>query len=188
MSSRTPSAVAKKTKSAPNPRLLYYAYGNEIMSIWRRSTTAILVGGVAIVIVAAAIAFMISTFRPAINVEIGSGVFNLLIAKDEPSRVTGLSGVEKLDPNDGLLMAFASDDTWEIWMKDMKVPIDILWLNNSKEIVFIVKNVGPEHSTDKIFKPTTMARYVIELPAGSVNHYGIGVGEKLEFTVEGIKE
>lgn len=141
-----------------------------------------------VVIIAAAIAFMVSTFRPMVSVEIGSGVFNLVIAKDDPSRVTGLSGVDKLNPNDGLLMAFASDYTWEIWMKDMKVPIDILWLDSSKEIIYIVKNVDPEFSTSKIFKPTTKARYVIELPAGSTNNYGISVGEKLEFDVGEVKE
>jgi len=157
------------------------------MSVWRSSTTAILVGGVVVVVIAAAIAFMISTFRPTTSVEMGSGVFHLWIAKDEPSRVTGLSGVEKLNPTDGLLMAFASDDTWEIWMKDMKVPLDILWIDSSKEIVYIVKNVGPELSTDKIFKPTTKARYVIEIPAGSVRNYSISVGEKLEFEVGDIK-
>ncbi|MFZ2126140.1 MAG: DUF192 domain-containing protein [Candidatus Microsaccharimonas sp.] len=158
------------------------------MSVWRSSTTAILVGGLVVVIIAAAIAFMVSTFRPMVSVEIGSGVFNLVIAKDDPSRVTGLSGVDKLNPNDGLLMAFASDYTWEIWMKDMKVPIDILWLDSSKEIIYIVKNVGPELSTSKIFRPNTKARYVIELPAGSANNYGISVGEKLEFDVGEVKE
>lgn len=158
------------------------------MIVWRPSTTAFLVGGIMVVVLAVAIAFMVSTFRPTVSVEIGDGVFNLVIAKDEPSRVTGLSGVEKLNPTEGLLMAFASDDTWEIWMKDMKFPLDIIWIDSKKEIVYIVKNADPALSTSKIFRPTTDARYVIELPAGSVKDYNINVGDALVFDVGEVKK
>ena len=80
-------------------------------------------------------------------------------------------------------MVFESDDTWGIWMKDMKVPIDIIWLDNEKGVIYIVKNASPESSTDKIYKSTEDARYVIELSAGSVQKYGISVGQKAEFEV-----
>lgn len=158
------------------------------MSIWRPSTTAILVGGVVVIVIAAAIAFAAANFKPATSVKIGGGVFSVWMATDEPSRVTGLSGVEILKPNGGLLMAFASDGLWEIWMKDMKVALDIIWLDNTKEVVHIVKNASPELSTDKIFKPTKPARYVLELPAGTVEEFDINVGQKAEFEVGEVKE
>ena len=157
------------------------------MSIWRPSTTAILITGVLAIIVAVTISFVVTNFKPTTSVKLGGGVFSLWIAKTEAARVTGLSGVEELKPNGGLLMAFASDDTWEIWMKDMKIPLDLLWLNDKKEITYIVKNVSPDLSTSKTFKPTSKARYVIELPAGSVQKSNINVGQKVDFEVEDIK-
>lgn len=158
------------------------------MSIWRPSTTALLIGGVVVIVIAVAIAFVVTNFKPTTSVKLGGGVFDVWIAKDEPSRVTGLSGVEELKPNGGLLMAFASDDTWEIWMKDMKVALDIVWLDSTKEVVHIVKNASPELSTDKIFKPTKPARYVLELPAGAVQEFNINVGQTAEFEIGEVKE
>lgn len=157
------------------------------MSIWRRSTTAILVAGILVVIVASIVAFAITTFRPTVEVKMGSGVFQLWVAKDEPSRVTGLSGVEKLKPNGGLLMAFASDEEWGIWMKDMKVDLDIIWLDQDKKVVHTVKNAAAALGTDKTFVPTKPARYVVELPAGSAQKYGIKTGQTAVFEdIEGI--
>jgi uncharacterized membrane protein (UPF0127 family) len=158
------------------------------MSIWRPSTTAILIAGVVIVIIAVAVAFALANFRPTTSVKLGGSVFNVWTALGEPSRVTGLSGVESLKPNGGLLMAFTSDDTWSIWMKDMNISLDIIWLDSTKDVVHIVKNAGPELSTHTTFTPNKPARYVLELAAGSVQKYDINVGDRAEFEVGEIKE
>lgn len=153
------------------------------MSIWRPHTTAILIGGLVIILIAAAVAFMVSNFQPTTQLRLGTGIFNARIAATEASRANGLSGVETMKPNDALILVFPNDDEWGIWMKDMKVSIDILWLNSSKEIVYIVKNASPELGETKTFSPNDPARYVIELPAGSVQEIGVGVGDKAEFTM-----
>jgi uncharacterized membrane protein (UPF0127 family) len=158
------------------------------MSIWRPSTTAILIAGVVVVIVAVAISFALANFRPTTSVKLGGSVFNVWTALDEQSRVIGLSGVESLKPNGGLLMAFSSDDTWGIWMKDMNIALDIVWLDSTKEVVHIVKNAAPELSTNTTFTPGKSARYVLELAAGSVQKYDINVGDKAEFEIGEVKE
>ena len=78
-------------------------------------------------------------------------------------------------------MKFPHDDTWGIWMKDMKVPIDIIWLNQHKRVVYIVKNASPELSTTMTFNPKEPARYVLELPAGSVDKAAIKSGNFASF-------
>ena len=153
------------------------------MSVWRPRTTGILIGGVVLVVIASAVAFMISTFHPLTEIRMGSGVFKARIADDESERVKGLSGVSQLNPDDALLMVFDSDDKWGIWMKGMEVPIDILWLDSAKKVVHIVKNASPELSTETTFKPTDNARYVIEIPAGSVEKNNIKLGETTVFTI-----
>lgn len=155
------------------------------MSIWRSRTTAVLIGGVVIVVVAAAIAFMVSHFQPSTEVRLGSGVFSVRLAQDQTSRELGLSETTSLKANEGLLMVFDSDDTWGIWMKDMKIPIDIIWLDGQKTVVYSVKNAAPELSTSKIFKSKEPARYVLELTAGAVQEYGIKAGDKAEFKLVG---
>jgi len=107
------------------------------------------------------------------NVRIGDGIFKARLATTETDRQKGLSGVDNLSPDQALLMVFPSSDKWGIWMKDMKIPIDIIWLNENKQVVYIVKNAVPEELDLRTFIPKTSAKYVLELAAGSVDSRSI---------------
>jgi len=155
------------------------------MRLWRPHTTGILIGGVVVILIAIVVAFMVTHFQPKTNVRLGSAVFSVDLAADETSRVAGLSGVESLGSMEGLLMVFDTDDTAGIWMKDMKIPLDIVWLDSNKKVIYIVKNAAPELSTDKTFTPMQKARYVLEVPAGAVDKNGIKVGQTAVFKLEG---
>lgn len=148
---------------------------------WQRSTTIFLVIGVVVVVLASAIAYIVINFQPRVELRIGSGIFKTRVATNQTARELGLSGVGKLSADDGIIMAFPSDSTWNIWMNNMKVPIDIVWLDSNKKVVYIVRNADPQLHDDKIFVPLNPARYVVELPAGSVQQYGIKFGDQAEF-------
>ena len=155
------------------------------MRLWRPHTTGILIGGLVAILIAVVVSFILTHFQSTTDLRLGSGAFSAQIADTERERTKGLSGVSKMDPDDALIMVFDRDDTWGIWMKDMKVPIDILWLNSNKKVIYMVKNASPELSTDKTFKPNDPARYVIELPAGAIQANGIKVGEIAIFALQG---
>lgn len=148
---------------------------------WRPATTYVLVGGLVVLLISLTVAYILNTFVPTTSVRIGSGVYSLQIADTEAELAQGLSGVQELPVNGGLLMKFDSDNTWSIWMKDMEIPIDIIWLDKDKQVVYIVKGATPELSTDVVFSPKTDARYVIELPAGSVEKSGIKKNQTVIF-------
>ncbi len=154
---------------------------------WRPATTYVLIGGLVVLLMGVAIAYMVSAVRPTTQVRIAGSTYELWIADTEAERVQGLSGVERLDPNGGLLMDFEADGAWGIWMKDMKVPLDIIWLDANKKIVYIVKNASPELSTDTVFTPKNPARYVIELPAGSVDKAAINQNSKVVFDITAVR-
>lgn len=135
-----------------------------------------MIGGLVLILIWLVVSYALTTFRPTTSVRMGSGVYNLWIADDDAKLKQGLSGVAKLPPDGGLLMKFSHDDTWGIWMKDMKIPIDIIWLDAGKKVVYIVKNAAPELSTTTTFIPKDKARYVLELPAGSVERAAIRTG------------
>lgn len=155
------------------------------MSLWRPHTTGILIGGVVVIILASAAAFIAANFEPKTEIRMGSGVFNARVVDTEETRKKGLSGAAKLAPNEALLMVFETDAKWGIWMKDMKVSIDIIWLNSKKEVIYVVKNAAPDLSTTKTFTPNNPARYVIEIAAGGVSKNNIRIGERVLFTLEG---
>jgi len=155
------------------------------VSIWRPHTTGILIGGLVAILVALVASFMLNHFQPTTEVKLGSGLYNLRVASDEAARSKGLSGTTKLGPAEGLLMVFETDGNWGIWMKDMKVPIDIIWLDKDKTVVYMVTDASPQLSTDKKFIPISPARYVVELPAGAIQKAGIKIGAKAEFSLGG---
>lgn len=142
-----------------------------------------IVGAVVVTIVATALMLILTKFQPSITLYLGDGVFDAQIAKTQSAREKGLGGVSKLEPTQALILAFPSDDKWGIWMKDMKVPIDIIWLDKDKKVIYIVKNVQPEDSMDITYTPKSLARYVVELPAGTVEGKAILIGRAAVFDI-----
>ncbi|MES2630536.1 MAG: DUF192 domain-containing protein [Patescibacteria group bacterium] len=127
---------------------------------------------------------MTSQFKPTTEVRIGSGVYSLLLADTETELIQGLSGTESLEIDGGLLMDFGFDYTHGIWMKDMKYPLDLVWLDKSKTIVYVVRDAPPEDPVETVYSPGDNARYVIELPAGSIQKSDIKIGNKAEFNID----
>ncbi len=147
----------------------------------KNNSSALLITGTVVLIVAAAVALILSQMQPATVLRLGNGVFDANIASTQVSREKGLSGLTSLGPQRALIFAFPSDSAWPIWMKDMKVSIDIVWLDKDKKVVYSVKNVSPGDMT--IFKPSSFARYVIELPAGTIDGQRIQTGDIGEFDI-----
>lgn len=155
------------------------------MSRWRPHTTGIVIGGLVLILVALVASYMLRTFQTATEVRLGSGVFSVQLATTDKARKEGLSGVEKLASNGGLLMVFEKDDKWGIWMKDMKIPLDIIWLDKDKKVTYIVTDAQPELGVEKTYTPLEDSRYVLELPTQSVKNAGIRIGSVATFILEG---
>ena len=91
-----------------------------------------------------------------------------------------MSGRISLGKNDSMLFVFDSDSRPGFWMKDMKFPIDIVWLDASKKVVTIKRNATPESYLEAYY-PSAPARYVIELVSGRASELGIDVGTTLKW-------
>lgn len=117
-----------------------------------------------------------------ISAQMPSGSVCLEVAQTTEDRQKGLSGRANLKSGHGMLFVFDTPDTHGIWMKDMKFPIDIVWLDESKRVVSIEKSVSPD-SYPEIFKPTEPSLYVIELNSGASHGYGIGIGSRIDFAL-----
>lgn len=88
----------------------------------------------------------------------------------------GLSGRDTLPPDTGMLFRFPRDHVPIFWMKDMKFPIDIIWINDNF-IVDIVKNVPvPQDANLPTYSPHKPVDTVLEVPAGYSDSHGWGPG------------
>ncbi len=100
------------------------------------------------------------------------------IADSDRERKQGLAGLSSIPELYGMLFVFDKPDKYGFWMNGMLVPIDIFWINEKLEVVFIQKDIYPE-SYPEIFYPTSPAQYVLETRAGFSEQFGIATGTVL---------
>ena len=81
-----------------------------------------------------------------------------------------------------MLFVFERSGRHGFWMKDMNVPIDILWLRNSR-VGYVAENVPPPSSgeTPVTITPDKSANLVLELEAGQARALGLAVGSTLDY-------
>lgn len=94
------------------------------------------------------------------------GGLSLVTATTEAEQIQGLSGVKCLAENEGMLFIFAKADKQGIWMKDMLIPLDIIWLDSDKRVIHIEHSVYPL-TYPTVFAPKLAAKYVIEINSGA---------------------
>lgn len=108
---------------------------------------------------------------------IGETEITIEVLNTEAERIRGLSGRESIPKNHALYFVFDASDYHGIWMNEMRFPIDIVWLNEFNEVVYIKQNVAPE-TFPEVFTPTRPAKYVLEFNAGFVKANAIRVGDR----------
>ncbi len=114
--------------------------------------------------------------------QIGDSKINLIIADSDDERVKGLSGRNNLAKNQGMLFVFDKKDTYGFWMKNMKFPLDIIYIDDSTVVDLVVNAKPASDSSLVIFKPEKPVNYVLELNAGDAKKYNIKKGTKITFT------
>lgn len=104
--------------------------------------------------------------------------FSVAIADNNNKRQQGLSGVQSLKYNEGMLFVFDTVDYHQFWMKDMLFPLDFVWIDQNWNVADITENVLPG-TYPQIFTPKVPVQYVLEIPAGSVEKFGITIDTKV---------
>ena len=113
-------------------------------------------------------------------VRIGGIGIRVDVADDNVERAQGLSGRLALAENEGMFFVFDTPGTYGFWMKEMLFAIDIVWINESKQIVGIEREVRPE-TFPTVFYPNEAVKYVLELPVGNSQKFGIDTDSQLYF-------
>lgn len=103
-----------------------------------------------------------ATAEPDIQVQNG---LRLEVVKTLSQQEKGLSGRAEIPDNYGMLFVFPTKGRYGFWMKDMLVPIDIIWLADDGTILKIDAHADPS-SYPEPFYPPEPVRYVLETRAG----------------------
>ena len=98
--------------------------------------------------------------------------------------VTGMQYRDSLAEDHGLLFVFAKETMTPFWMYRVKVPLDMLWLDQNRMIVEIVPNVPPCAAARQdcpTYGGSKPAMYVLELAAGVAAKNRLQSGMQLDF-------
>jgi uncharacterized membrane protein (UPF0127 family) len=106
------------------------------------------------------------------------------LADTPMKRGRGLMFREHLPPDRGMLFTFGDSQTWSFWMKNTKIPLDIVWMDDKKKIVHIERNVPICTKTDDScpqYRSNDGALFVLELGGGRAAALDLQRGKKLDF-------
>lgn len=122
---------------------------------------------------------------PAVRIG-GKVTYSVDLAVTEPERRQGLSGREFLAQDAGMLFVFEDEQPRQFWMKDMRFPLDIIWIDGQCRLVGVSADVPiPPPDADDADIPRAPsnlpAQYVLELNAGEWEQAGLSEGEPVEF-------
>lgn len=93
--------------------------------------------------------------------------FAVQLADTPDLRARGLSGVPRLASSTGMLFVFDESAPREFWMKEMRFPLDVVWMNEEWRVVGITRNATPDSFPARFPSPGPI-RYALEVPAGTL--------------------
>lgn len=119
---------------------------------------------------------------PTMTIKLDDIFLEVEIADTNEKRKQGLQFREKLSYEQGMLFDFTESRIISMWMPNMKFSLDMIWFDESGNVVHIEKNVQPCISIDLcefVNSQGKKSRYVLEVTSGFVEIYDINENSKL---------
>ena len=137
------------------------------------------------ILLSLAVAVLASTSAQADtrSVMLGDTAFELTYVADPDSRRQGLMGVSDLPFGSGMLFDFPAGTQPAIWMRNMLISLDLVFVADTGQIRHVFADVPPcAELPCALYQAAQPLRWVIELPAGSVARLGLKEGDQLDMS------
>lgn len=114
-------------------------------------------------------------------VELGGQRYAVEVARTEPDRERGLMFRDALPAGHGMLFIHPRQELQAYWMKNTRIPLDILYFDEAHRLVSQQRDVPPCSLGDACppYPSDAPARYVLELNAGEAARLGLHNGDAL---------
>lgn len=118
-----------------------------------------------------------------IKIEIADKEYKVLVAESEEEREQGLSNVESMDDDEGMLFVMPEDQKQVVFNTiEMEFDIDLIFIDQNDEVYNVI--LGKAHSEENIVSTPEgengRTKYVLEVNANS----GIQIGDELDIEDE----
>jgi uncharacterized protein len=118
------------------------------------------------------------------TVKVGDAEVQAEVADTPAEQAKGLSGRPPLAADEGMLFEFAGSSRQAFWMKEMRFPIDIVWIDKGR-----VSQVSPSVPAPKpgtpdselpLYRPRQAIDSVLEVRSGWARANGVAPGAAVE--------
>lgn len=107
--------------------------------------------------------------------------FTLEVADTSAKREKGLGDRDSLSADHGMYFPFSVAQYWTFWMKGMRFPIDIVWIQDGKVVDIDADVPTPQIAPLETYSPAAPADAVLELNAGVAEEIGLQAGDAICF-------
>ena len=116
-------------------------------------------------------------------VELEGQRFHVEVADNDSERSRGLMFRDAMDADHGMLFIHDEQMPLAYWMKNTKIPLDIVYFDNERKLVSQQRDVPPCSLGNRCppYPSQAPARYVLELNAGQAAKLGLKDGAVLTF-------
>jgi uncharacterized membrane protein (UPF0127 family) len=108
--------------------------------------------------------------------------FMVAIADDDYKKMYGLMNLNHLPKENGMLFPFFTSQVITMWMKNTRIPLDMLFIDSDDKIANIKTNAEP-YSLE-IISSKVEVKKVLEINANLVEKFHIKVGQSIKLSEE----
>ena len=118
-------------------------------------------------------------------VELKGQKFTVEVADTDEKHALGLMFRDELAADHGMLFVVPREAPRSFWMKNTRIPLDIMYFNAELELVSMSRNTPPCRTRRCPSYPSALpARFVLELNAGMASKLGVVVGDRLTLDLD----
>ena len=111
-----------------------------------------------------------------VSITVGKDIYHIEVAVTREEQSLGLMNRDELKPDEGMIFIYEGDRKLNFWMKNTSIPLSIAFIAKDGTIKEI-HHMKPESLAP--IKSTHSVRYALELPFGSFEQSGVGVGDRI---------
>ncbi len=113
------------------------------------------------------------TLKVGLDIEIADTDFDIQ---------TGLMYRNTMATKQGMLFVFEDEQERFFYMKNTRIPLDIVYINANRNIVSFQKNAQPFNEAS--LPSNAPAKYVLEINAGLADTWALNVGDSISFKTQ----
>jgi len=102
-----------------------------------------------------------------IEIRLGQTSYQVELALTPAQRRKGLMHREQLESNAGMLLVYPKSGDHRVWMKNMRIPLQVLWIDDRFKVLHIMRLEPCQLSPCPVYSAPVPARYILELNDGN---------------------